>query len=334
MDPSKNDLLRMLFVLEGELQAKEIVISILKNEQIRRLLHPCYDRHRWFKSNIPSKSLTFRQTDTIISTNRAKHKLQNQDESSSDKSNNNTNVIHKDAQIQSGNVDPSNPYIALLRDTYCAYNPNSEDGSCRLICNLQYHQLQLMLEQQRRIRTYLRSQISGLQEGYNSCFKELEIERSKNKGWNDVIRKVKTLEEENRLLQADLEDLQQTLEKEKEREKSMVLCLITERKQLIIRLIEESQKNSELITMLQSEKSRILEIKKELEEESKRSLQLESDLEAMTGKLLTLENKNNKLEEENSKLRKELESMKSKRIASLGEGVRSSIVTSNPTDYK
>ena len=40
MELSKPDLLKILSVLEGELQAREVVIAVLKSEQTKRLLYP------------------------------------------------------------------------------------------------------------------------------------------------------------------------------------------------------------------------------------------------------------------------------------------------------
>lgn len=170
-------------------------------------------------------------------------------------------------------IDPSDPYVALLRDTYCAYDPTLvEDNSCRLICTLQYHQLRNLIEQQRRLRSHLESQLHDLGEKYNQCFQELEVERAKNSNHGQLIRKIELLEKDNETFRCELEAAKHTLIQEKEREKTMVLCLIAERKELIVRLIEESQKNSELIEMLQNERSRIAEMVEGLEEESKRSL--------------------------------------------------------------
>ncbi|XP_074601221.1 uncharacterized protein LOC141855194 isoform X2 [Brevipalpus obovatus] len=333
MDSSKNDLLRMLYVLEGELQAKEIVISILKTEQVRRLLHPCYDRHRWAKQQ-PSYST---QINTIIprSKHRNAHSSDPQHQVLNDKNTPKDADHDRISNRFATYIDPSDPYVALLRDTYCAYDPTlAEDNSCRLICTLQYHQLRNLIEQQRQLRSYLESQLHDLGERYNQCFQELEVERAKNTNHGQLIRKIELLEKDNESVRCELEAAKQTLIKEKEREKAMVLCLIAERKELIVRLIEESQKNSELIEMLQNERSRIGEMVEGLEEESKRSLLMESELEKLADKVKGLELVNCDLSNENEKLKKELESYKTKRLVTLGEGARSTIVTVNSSDHK
>ena len=72
-----------------------------------------------------------------------------------------------------------------------------------------------------------------------------------------------------------------------------------------------------------------------VEEEFKRSLQMEADLEKVMAELekqkqvfkeanLSNEAKLSQLKTENDKLRQDLESIKLKRIASIGEGVKSS----------
>ena len=46
MNLSREDLLKLVTMLEGELQAKEIFITILKNEQVKQLLNPYFFRKK------------------------------------------------------------------------------------------------------------------------------------------------------------------------------------------------------------------------------------------------------------------------------------------------
>ncbi|XP_025017344.1 uncharacterized protein CG10915 [Tetranychus urticae] len=336
---SKADLLRVLCTLEGELQAKEIVISILKTEQVRRLLHPCYNKRRWVQ---PNSKLS---TNTIIPNNRAlKCKQDSSQQQQLQQQHQQQQQVHNSVQL---NIDPSDPFVALLRDTYCAYDPSFDENSTKLIYNLQYQNLRTLIDHQRRVRKFLESQIADWESKYKACWQELENERLKSEKYerDKMINRIEQLERENDALKQDVKNVQSELDKEKEREKSMVMCLITERKELICCLIEHEQRNAALIDMLTAEQCRAAEMSEDLEEESKRSLQMESELERLSAsfeksksmlmdKINTLENKSTKLEEENDKLKKELEAIKSKRIAQLGEGVRATIVTVNSTDHK
>ncbi|XP_053208979.1 CTTNBP2 N-terminal-like protein [Panonychus citri] len=354
MEPSKADLIRALCALEGELQAKDIVISILKTEQVRRLIHPCYNK-RWWTQPQPHSKLS---TDTIIPNNRAlkckqlqlQQHIQHQDSTTTTTNSQQNQQQSKQLQQQTNKsiqIDPSDPYTALLRDTYCAYDPTYDENSIKLIYNLQYQNLRNLIDHQRKVRNYLESQICEREAKYKACLEELESEKTKSAKYerDKMISQIELLEKEKESLGEQLEIIKSDLEKVKEREKSMVMCLVTERKELICRLIEHEQHNNALIDMLTAERCRAAEMSEDLEEESKRSLQMESELERLTAshelsksllldKINNLENKSTKLEEENDKLKKELETIKSKRIAQLGEGVRSTIVTVNSTDQK
>src|SRR5207237_383337 len=116
-------------------------------------------------------------------------------------------------------------------------------------------------------------------ERYEAVFKELENERHKKETYdrNAVLEEMDIVQKENDHLKEEVSSLSRQLEVEKEREKKMILSLLTERKQLIVKLIEEKSKNAELVQIISSNKSKINEMIEGLEEESKRSLQMEHD---------------------------------------------------------
>ncbi|XP_067118802.1 CTTNBP2 N-terminal-like protein [Centruroides vittatus] len=75
---NENALLRLLSVLEGELQAREIVIAVLKDEQIKQPLYPC---KRTNASTNPRAALcrdVVAAFDAILDEQKAQEKLQEQ----------------------------------------------------------------------------------------------------------------------------------------------------------------------------------------------------------------------------------------------------------------
>lgn len=296
MNLSREDLLKLVTMLEGELQAKEIFITILKNEQVKQLLNPYFFRKKLnlFKSG-------------------------------------------NDALISKSIISNSEPYSALFRDTYSALDPTFDSNSIELAVNLQEKQLNSLIIKQQIVRKFLESQIVEMHDRYEACFGELEIERRKNIEFerDKILKQIDDVNQEKVNLLQEIEMLKVDFEKEKEREKQMIVCLLGERKQLIIELIEEKQKNSELNRLLAIEKILNAEMVEGVEEEFKRSLQMEADLEKVMAELekqkqvfkeanLSNEAKLSQLKTENDKLRQDLESIKLKRIASIGEGVKSS----------
>ncbi|CAG2116383.1 unnamed protein product [Medioppia subpectinata] len=282
MELNRSDLLRLLSILEGELQAREVVIAVLKAEQIKKLLYPNRSSKQAFSS------------DTIKWTPSGDHKTQHSD-----------------------------PWNALSRDAFGAYDPSFDRTATLALFNMKMTQLDALIGQQRRSRALLQEQLSVIECKHNAMAAELEAERHLRLQTTPLDRR----------LESDVKTVSQSLENERSREKQIVLCLLSERKQLIIKLIEERQRNEELLQLLSSEKAKTAEMVEGLEDESKRSLQMEAELEKyltdfegerqkFRTQLAASETRNAELAAEVDRLRQQLNGK-----SALGEGVRSAIVT-------
>lgn len=300
MELSRSDLLRLLSILEGELQAREIVIAVLKAEQIKKLLYPS-----------KLASLESLRSKTI----RANDKL---------------NPKPSDANL----VEYCDPWNALSRDAFGAYDPSFDKSATVALFNMKMNQLEALIAQQRRARTVLLDQLQAIEAKYKHMAAELEAERRTRSEANGGARSPSLATVR---IETEAKAIAQTLENERNREKQIVLCLLSERKQLIIKLIEERQKNEELLHLLSTEKGRIAEMVEGLEDESKRSLQMEAELEKYLNdfegerqkfrtQLSASETRNAELAAEVDRLRQQLSDKQSAGL-SLGEGVRSAIVT-------
>lgn len=302
-------------MLEGELQAREIVIAVSKSEQIKKLLNPL----KW-----PVTSSGFRSTNNINASS----------SSSID--------LTPDQTIKY----TADPISALSRDSFAVYEPSFDHSTTLSLYNLKMFHLENLINNQNRLKSKLIEQLKTVETQYEQALNELEEERLKNKQLEAEFQEYDRVK-----LEEEIKTLTKTMEENKNREKQIVLNLLTERKHLIIKLIEEKQQNEELNQTLSSEKGKVADMVEGLEDESKRSLQMEAELEKfvtdfekerinLNAQLQLSESKNNELLSENERLKCTIDSLQ-KQLAllgkntadfddgkwNIGEGVRSSIVT-------
>ncbi|CAG2182469.1 unnamed protein product, partial [Oppiella nova] len=168
----------------------------------------------------------------------------------------------------------SDPWNALSRDAFGAYDPSFDRTTTVALFNMKMTQLDQLIVQQRRARALLKDQLAAIECKYNAICGELEAER-RLRAADAKCSAAQTADDDD----SDVKSVSRTLEEERSREKQIVLCLLSERKQLIVKLIEERQRNEELLSVLSAEKARIADMVEGLEDESKRSLQMEAELE-------------------------------------------------------
>ncbi|KAK7862905.1 hypothetical protein R5R35_002456 [Gryllus longicercus] len=278
MELSKSDLLKLLSYLEGELQARDIVIATLKSERVKQLL------------------------------NQGQFRL----------------------------LPFNDPIAALQRDSFAAAEPRVDEGEIRAIVNHQMATLDNLVLQQRRSQIRLGRILKEAEERHRKLMQELDEEKRKHEHdtaqGDDItygLEKERTrlkqeleLERQNKKkLEKDLKKVNDVLEEERNRQKHIVLLLLTERKKIIMKYIEERKRSEDLAQILTEEKARNDSMAEGLEEESKKSLQMEAELEKqlaqfeierqqMRQQMSKEEKKVKELESELQKARAEAESFK------------------------
>ncbi|XP_050081450.1 CTTNBP2 N-terminal-like protein [Anopheles maculipalpis] len=253
MDFSKADLLKLLSYLEGELQARDVVIAVLKTEKVKHLL----TAPRFSKStNLNDPHAALFRDQLAASGNIASRQSSIQ-------------AAHSEHEMRLMNEQRSG--VREQMDSLAALVMQQRQAQAKMIEALKdaeerHKRVVQELYDERRKHEHTTAQGDDITYG-------LEIERSRLKQELDHEK------EQHKVLEIELKKVQEQFEAEKNRQKQIVLLLLAERKKIIIKYIEERKRSEDLAQILSEEKQRVDTIAEGLEEESKKSLRMEAEME-------------------------------------------------------
>lgn len=253
MDFSKTDLLKLLSYLEGELQARDVVIAVLKTEKVKQLLNTA----RYSKStNLNDPHAALYRDNLASSGNIASRQSSIQAAYSEHE----MRLLNDQRLGVKEQMDSLAALVMQQRQTQAKMVEVLKDAEER------YKKVVQELEDERRKHEHTTAQGDDITYG-------LAVERT----W--LEQELEHEKEKHKVLELELKKVQEQFEAEKNRQKQIVLLLLAERKKIIIKYIEERKRSEDLAQILSEEKLRVDSIAEGLEEESKKSLRMEAELE-------------------------------------------------------
>lgn len=299
MELSKADLLKLLSVLEGELQAREIVIAVLKAEQVKQLLYPRKTGANGASGSDPWAAL---QRDVLNAYDgrfdtvsvRALHGLQLH------------HLEHLIALHRRVQGRTREELRALEQRCAKLHRELEEEKGRRAQDTAQGDDVTFMLEKERE---HLRH--------------EVDLERQQNR------RLEKDLQQATDALEMERSRQKQMVLLLLAERKRLILRLIQERQrgdQLLQSLKEEKARSSEMVEGLEEESKRSLQMEEELE---RQAADFELERERFQAQVAELKAQNAQQQVELERLRQEAERLVPPPAPApppLGEGVRSATI--------
>ncbi|KAM7342359.1 cortactin binding protein N-terminal like nausicaa isoform 2-T2 [Cochliomyia hominivorax] len=241
-----SELVKMLYYLEGELQARDVVIAALRNERVKQYI-----------SQLKTKRL--QPSDPHVAIFRDKVALSG-------------NLISRESSTQAAQAEMEVRQIIEQQMEQLYQMVNKQRATHLRMVNILTESLENNQRMLQELEDEKRKHEHDTAQGDDITY-GLEMERTKLR---------QELEEERaqvKKLEKDLKKLQETLDFERNRQKQIVLLLIAERKKIMMKYIEEGKRSEDLAQILAEEKQRSDNIAEGLEEESKKSLRMEEELE-------------------------------------------------------
>ncbi|XP_050725790.1 cortactin-binding protein 2-like isoform X4 [Eriocheir sinensis] len=243
LELSRNDLLRLLSYMEGELQSRDVVIATLKTERVKNLL-------QYGRVGLSDPFLAL-QRDSIGG-----------------------------SVVRGGGVNEAE--LRALEETQLAQlehliaqQRKAHQRMRHVLREAEKRHSRVVAELEEERRKHEHDTAQGDDVTY-----ALEKDRTRLK--QPELRILKELEAEKaakKKVEKELRKVQETLEEERGRQKQIILMLVEERKRLALQYVEERKRSEDLAQILSEEKGRIDSMAEGLEEESKKSLQMEAELE-------------------------------------------------------
>ncbi|XP_029653723.1 CTTNBP2 N-terminal-like protein isoform X2 [Octopus sinensis] len=291
MDLNKTDLLRLLSYLEGELQARDVVIATLKAEKAKQLLYQA--KYGRFGLGDPFVAL---QRD---SDNMKDHSF---DEAA-------IKCMYDNQLAQLENL------IATQRRAQLKMREQLAQVEKR------YHKVLSELEEEKQKHAQDTAQGDDvtymLEKERERLKQEVEFEKNQSRRMEKDLKK--TL--------ANLEEERENSAKHKQ----VALMLIRERRKLVERILQEKRKCNEMEHIMNDEKDKMMSMAEGLVQESKKSLKIEAAMEKqlsdfdtereqLRGRVSREESKNKELREQVEQLHRELQQARSGVGGALSSG--------------
>lgn len=201
-----SELVKMLYYLEGELQARDVVIAALRNERVKQYI-----------SQLKSKRL--QQSDPHVAIFRDKVALSG-------------NLISRESSTQAAQAEMEVRQIIEQQMEQLYQMVNKQRATHLRMVNILTESLENNQRMLQELEDEKRKHEHDTAQGDDITY-GLEMERTKLRQELDEERaQVKKLEK-------DLKKLQETLDFERNRQKQIVLLLIAERKKIMMKYIEE-----------------------------------------------------------------------------------------------
>ncbi|CAG2056255.1 unnamed protein product, partial [Timema podura] len=280
MELNKSDLLKLLSYLEGELQARDIVIATLKWFLV--IVLTSFN----FIVNLENKNESAKTTEPAIS-----------DKDMAEEGPSSETCERVKQLLNQGRYQPlllNDLHTALQRDSFASAEPRVDEVEIRSIANQQMASLDNLVLQYRRGHMRLGRILRDAEERHKKVIEELDEEKRKHehdtaqgdditygleKERSRLKQELELEKQKCKKMEKELKKVSDVLEDERNRQKQIVLLLLAERKKLIMKYIEERKRSEDLAQILTEEKTRIDTMAEGLEEESKKSLQMEAELE-------------------------------------------------------
>ncbi|XP_063705467.1 CTTNBP2 N-terminal-like protein [Culicoides brevitarsis] len=246
---AQSDILELVCYLEGELQARDVVIAALRSESIKgHLIAASQSQNKASNLNDPHAAL-FR--DYVASSGNIASRQ--------------SSALVAKCEQESRNI--ANERLKFL-DSMVLQQRQTHLQMCKILRNAESKEKQLVTELDEARRRHEHDTAQGDDITYG-----LEVERTRLRQDLEKEREAK------KKLEKDLKKLQEQLEREKTREKQLVFFLLVERKKLVLKYIEERKRSEDYALILTEEKLKCDTLAEGLEEESKKSLRMEAELE-------------------------------------------------------
>lgn len=257
MNITKEDLIRLLSMLKSELQSKEIALAAIKCEQLKRLINPVEISRSSLANTYIELQDRFKARDQNNNTKRSAE--QSSSASIDNQRNGQTEMLNREAKDQ--DYDDNNreslnilntllelldrhPLLALPRDSIYCLDYNCNELSTKNYLNLKIQHLDNLINQHRRYRYYMNEHVKRAERRFHELAGELEIERSLKYDSEKAVFKATG----RTILLKHIDQLKESLEKEKKDKQTIVMTLLNE-------LLDERERTESLARKLADQES-------------------------------------------------------------------------------